>query len=278
MGSDLQIVDVGSSIFQLGHDEKHYSDPLMSRDNPSQYEDWLRVGWHPRENSNKMGRGSGSDDKSARTETVTDDVYTRATFYQPILSKGIGGTKATGGKLTLESESQPQTKNNDATLVLQAAEDQSGWDRPRDVKRNLRESGESRDQPTSSFSGSSRSPKRGQLDALSTAGLSKQLSDEAHEATSPLEPKIKASPLGNTAQPAPEPVSISGPTRKVKLKKVAREICNTQAHDVEMSTLCAEVGSKRPCNLESLEKEVSSVVASPQPLAGYIFHDLLFVS
>lgn len=203
------------SCGRLGHDEKRCSNPLLNRDNPSQYGDWLRAGWHPRENSNKMGSGSGSGDKSAGTETATDDVYTRATSNQPTLSEGIGGTKAMGGKLTLGSESQPRTKNNDAALVLQAAEDQSGWDRPRDVKRNLRESGESRDQPTTSFSGSNRSPKGGQLDALFAAGLSKQLSDEAHEAheaTSPLKPKIKASPICNTAQPAPEPVSISGPT------------------------------------------------------------------
>ncbi|KAK7819184.1 uncharacterized protein CFP56_040613 [Quercus suber] len=224
------------SCGRMGHDEKHCPEPLLSHDNTPQYGDWLRAGWQPRENFSKMG--SGSSDKSTGTATATDDVYTRATPVKPTPPEGFGGNNDTGGKPSLGSETQ--TRNNDANLVLQAAEDQSGWDRPRDGKRSLRASGESRDKPASSNSGSNRSPIGGQTDALSTVGQPKTLNAEAQEATSPMKPKINVCSLGNTAQPSPEPANISGPTRRVKLKKAARDISKVQAHDVEMSTPSAE--------------------------------------
>lgn len=169
-------------------------------------------GQHPKKNSNKMG--NDSDERSVGTEMAADVVYTRATLDQPNLSEGIGGNEAIGGKLTLGSKTHTRTRNNDATLVLQVAEDQSGWDRPRDVERNLRASGESHDKPTNPTLGPNQSLRGGQQDALSITGQPKQPINEAHEATSPMKLKTKASPLDNTAHLAQDPRLIVHKTEK----------------------------------------------------------------
>lgn len=171
----------------------------MTAPPPPQYGDWLRASWHPKESSRKTG--NSSEDKSDGSELAVEAVYTRATLDQSNLSKGMGGSETNGGKRTLESQNHTSTRNNDATLVLQAAEDQIGWDRLRVVKRNLRASGESCDEPTTSIPSSDQSPSGEQQDASSTAGQPKQLKDETHEATSLLKLKTKANPLDNKAHP-----------------------------------------------------------------------------
>nr|POE44677.1 hypothetical protein CFP56_76504 [Quercus suber] len=207
--------------------------------------------------------GNGSDERSVGTEMAADVVYTRATLDQPNLSEGIRGNEAIGGKLTLGSKTHTRTRNNDATSVLQVAEDQSGWDRPRDVEHNLRASGESHDKPTNPTLGPNQSLRGGQQDALSITGQPKQPINEAHEATSPMKLKTKASPFDNIAHLAQDPATNSTQNRKVKLKKIVREISKTQAQDVEMSALCAKVGIKCPGNLEFLEKEESRTQKKP---------------
>nr|POE71182.1 hypothetical protein CFP56_34553 [Quercus suber] len=147
--------------------------------------------------------------------------------------------------------------------IVDVAEDQIGWDRPRDVELNLRASGESHDKPTNPTLGPNQSLRGGQQDALSITGQPKQPINEAHEATSPMKLKTKASPFDNTAHLAQDPATNSTQNRKVKLKKIVRVISKTQAQDVEMSALFAMVGIKCPGNLEFLEKEESRTQKKP---------------